>query len=304
MNAEYKPLVSIISVNYNGFYDTCEMIESINQYLSFPYELIVVDNASSQNDALRISELYPWVHCIRSEKNLGFAGGNNLGIKKACGEYLFFLNNDTYITDNSLYNLVKFLKSNPLAGAVAPKIKFADFPDEVQFAGYTAFSRVTMRNRIIGFGEKDKGQYDQPTQNPFLHGAAMLVKREVITKAGMMPDVYFLYYEELDWCERIKDAGYELWYSPSCTIYHKESKSVGQKSPLKNFYQTRNRLLFAWRNCKGIEKYLTIVYQLTIALPKNILISLLSKRTDLAMAALKGAIDYFRIENKTATKYN
>lgn len=295
-----EPLVSIISVNYNGFDDTCEMIVSLKDHLQFSFELIVVDNASKENEAERIRQLYPWVKCIRCEKNLGFAGGNNIGIVEAKGKYIFLLNNDTYITDNSLSGLITFLDNNPQVGAVTPKLKFAIYPYEIQFAGYASFSKITLRNHIIGYGEKDEGQYETPTSNSFLHGAAMMVRKDVIAKAGMLPDMYFLYYEELDWCERIKEAGYELWYVPSATVYHKESKSVGSKSTLKTFYMTRNRMLFAWRNCSGLNRYLAIAYQTTIALPKSILASLAAGRSDLAKAALKGSADFFKTKNRYA----
>ncbi|MEN9918740.1 MAG: hypothetical protein RL662_1176 [Bacteroidota bacterium] len=294
---ENNILVSIITVNYNGLSDTCEMIASVKTHLTLPFELIVVDNASIQNEAQQINELFPWVNCIRSNDNLGFAGGNNLAIKQARGKYIFLLNNDTYITDDSLHHLSSFLNDNIAVGAVSPKLKFAAYPNEIQFAGYTSFSKITLRNRIIGYGEPDKGQYEIPTQHAYLHGAAMMVRRSVIDKTGLLPEVYFLYYEELDWCERIKDAGYQLWYVPTCTVYHKESKSVGTKSSLKNYYQTRNRLLFAKRNSKGVYRYLSIIYQLTIALSKNIGTALISNRPDLAKAAWKGANDFLTMKD-------
>lgn len=294
-----RPQISIVTVNYNGFADTCELIESLQQYATFSYELIVVDNASVKDESTLIRNLYPSVTCIRSEKNLGFAGGNNLGIKEAKGDFIFLLNNDTYITDDSLISLTHFLESHPQAGAVSPKIKFAEFPDEIQFAGYSDLSAITQRNHSIGFGEKDEGQYDNPTQTYFLHGAAMMIPRNLIEKVGLMSEIFFLYYEELDWCKRIRENGYELWYVPTATIYHKESKSVGQKSALKNFYMTRNRLLYAWRHSKGLTRCMTITYQLLIALPKNVIVSLLQKRTDLAKAAIKGALNFFKIKDKT-----
>ena len=293
-----NPKVSIITVNYNGFSDTCELIESLKKYITFSYEIVVVDNASVQNEAAKLQDIYPYTTCIRSEKNLGFAGGNNVGIKVAKGEYILLLNNDTYVTDSSLEDLISILENNPKIGAVSPKIKFASIPDEIQFAGYTNLSAITLRNQTIGYAEKDKGQYNQPLLTHYLHGAAMMVKRTAIEKAGLMPELYFLYYEELDWCQHIKDAGYELWFQPSALVYHKEGKSVGQKSPLKILYMTRNRLLYAWRNCKGIRRYLTIIYQLTIALPKNTLVYLFSGRTDLAKASVKGAFKFFSIKNK------
>ena len=116
---------------------------------------------------------------------------------------------------------------------VCPKIRFAWDNNPIQFAGYTPLSRITMRNRSIGFGEEDHGQYDAAHPTPYAHGAAMMVKREAIEKAGLMPECYFLYYEELDWSMMMRRAGYEIWYEPSTTIYHKESQTTGQQSPLR-----------------------------------------------------------------------
>lgn len=290
--------ISIITVNYNGMEDTCEMIDSLKKYLhTLSYEIIVVDNASINDEASIIREKYPEVICLRSNINLGFAGGNNIGILEAKGKYILLLNNDTYIEDNSLLNLTKFLDLNPSAGAVSPKIKFAD-SDIIQFAGYTPLSQITLRNKLIGFGEVDLKQYDKAHVSPFLHGAAMMFRRNVIKQAGLMPEIYFLYYEELDWCEQIKKHGFELWYEPLAEVYHKESRSVGQGSPLRCFYLTRNRLLFAWRNRKGLTMFSSLVYQFLIANPKSIFIYAIKGRMDLVHASFKGMGNFIKMKNK------
>ena len=126
----------------------------------------------------------------------------------------------------------------------------------------------------------------------------MMIKKEVIDKVGYMPEIYFLYYEELDWSTQIEKAGYELWFEPRCTVYHKESQSTGQQSYLRTFYLTRNRLLYAWRNRYGITRWVSILYQLVVAAPKNTLLFLLKGRTDLANAILKGTFAFFKLEHK------
>lgn len=290
--------ISIITVNYNGMEDTCEMIDSLKKYLkTLSYEIIVVDNASINDEASIIREKYPEVICLRSNINLGFAGGNNIGILKAKGKYILLLNNDTYVEDNSLLNLAKFLDLNPSAGAVSPKIKFSD-SNIIQFAGYTPLSQITLRNKLIGFGEIDLKQYDKAHTSPFLHGAAMMIRRDVIEQSGLMPEIYFLYYEELDWCEKIKKQSFELWYEPQAQVYHKESRSVGQGSPLRCFHLTRNRLLFAWRNRKGLTMLSALVYQFLIANPKSIFIYAIKGRLDLVQACFKGMVGFIKMKNK------
>ncbi len=292
------PDISIITVTYNGFQDTCELIESVQQYLGSSCELIVVDNASVRDEASLISKKYPWVITVRNKANLGFSGGNNAGIKASKGKYLFFLNNDTIIKDNSVLRLAERLNSNPLIGAVSPKIKFAFPPENIQYAGYTPLSCITLRNQTIGFGEEDNGQYDIACPVAYLHGAAMMVKRELISKAGLMPEIYFLYYEELDWSTRMRQAGYVLFYDPHCTIFHKESQSTGQTSALRTFYLTRNRLLYAYRNLNGIVRLSSLLYQISIALPKNVLSFLLQGRADLAKASLRGVYKFCTLKEK------
>ena len=285
--------LSIITINYNGLRDTCELIETL-PLEDKSIEVIVVDNASTQEEANVIKERYPQVKVIRSKENLGFAGGNNLGIKAAQGKYLFFLNNDTLLKPQAsgFRPLITRLESSPKIGMVCPKIKFSWGNQLIQFAGYTPLSPVTMRNKAIGCGETDQGQYDTPHPTPYAHGAAMMVKREVIEKAGLMPECYFLYYEELDWSMMIRRAGYEIWYEPTCTVYHKESQTTGKNSPLRTYYITRNRLLFVKRNVQGLDKLLSYLYLITIVATKDILKFTAQRHLDLAHAVVRGVYNF------------
>ena len=244
--------------------NTCELIDTLPLH-DETIEVIVVDNASTKDEATEIGKRYPQVKVIKSDKNLGFAGGNNLGIQASHGKYLFFINNDAILLQlSALSLLINRLESSAQIGMVCPKIRFTWGKQPIQYAGYTPLSQITLRNKSIGFGEQDNGQYDTAHPTPYAHGAAMMVKREIIEKVEMMPECYFLYYEELDWSMMIRRAGYEIWYEPACTIFHKESQTTGQMSPLKTYYITRNRLLFAQRNIDGSEKYLTYIYLICI----------------------------------------
>lgn len=251
-------------------------------------EVIVVDNASTKDEATGIENKYPYVKVIRSDKNLGFAGGNNLGIKASKGRFLFLVNNDTVFKEFNIQSLIDRIESTQKIGIVCPKIRFAWGNHPIQFTGYTPLSKITVRNKAIGFGEEDKGQYDIPHPTPYAHGAAMMLKREVIEKAGLMPECYFLYYEELDWSMMITRAGYEIWYEPACTIYHKESQATGQNSPLRTYYITRNRLLLVKRNWKELTKYLSYCYLIGIVAVRDILKYTLKGRIDLTKAVCQG----------------
>ena len=288
MQNEYK--ISIITINYNGLKDTCELIDSIP--FNNNMEVMVVDNASKEDEASIISERFPQVKVIRSDKNLGFAGGNNLGIKEAKGDYILLINNDTYFKEFNIDSLIEKLESSDKIGIVCPKLRFAWSNNPIQFAGYTPLSNITLRNKAIGFGEEDNGQYDTAHPTPYAHGAAMLIKREAIEKVGLMPECYFLYYEEIDWSMMFTRSGYEIWYDPSCTVYHKESQTTGQNSPLRTYYITRNRLLLVKRNYKGINKYLSYVYLIGLVATRDVIKHTFQGRFDLVKAVLKGLWDF------------
>ena len=278
--------LSIITINYNGVKDTCALIESIP--FNDKMEVIVVDNASDHQEPEQISSKYPYVKVIKSDKNLGFAGGNNLGIKASKGKYLFLINNDTYFKDFNIHSLIDRLNSDPNIGIVCPKIRFAWPPQPIQFAGYTPLSKITIRNQAIGFGEEDYGQYETAHPTPYAHGAAMLIKRVAIDKVGLMPECYFLYYEELDWSMIFTRAGFQIWYEPKCTIFHKESQATGQNSPLRTYYITRNRLRLVKRNYQGVPKWLSYCYLIGIVGGRDILHYLLSGRFQHLKATLSG----------------
>ena len=222
----------------------------------------------------------------------GFAGGNNFGIKEAKGQFIYLVNNDTIFKEFNCQPLIDRLESSPQIGIVCPKIRFAWEKSPIQFTGYTPLSKITIRNQSIGFGEEDKGQYDVPHPTPYAHGAAMLIKRDVIDKVGLMPECYFLYYEELDWSMMITRAGYEIWYEPACTIYHKESQTTGQNSPLRTYYITRNRLLLVKRNWESITKYISYCYLIFLVSTRDIIKNAIKGHFVQVKAIIKGICDF------------
>lgn len=287
--------LSIITVNYNGFNDTCELIDSIP--FNDDLEVIVVDNASTKDEAKALHEKYPQIKVIKSEKNLGFSGGNNLGIKAARGQHILLINNDTILkgTDDEKWQSLQTLMSrleNAKVGVVCPKIRFTWGNQPIQFTGYTPLSPITVRNQSIGFNEQDRGQYKSAHPTPYAHGAAMMLKREVIDEVGLMPECYFLYYEELDWSMMITRAGYEIWYDPACTVFHKESQTTGQNSPLRTYYITRNRLILVKRNWNGLNKYAAYSYLLFIVSSKDILKYTFQGKWNLTRSVVRGVRDF------------
>lgn len=263
------PLVSIITVNYNHPEVTCELLASLRQITYPNTEVIVVDNASPDDDPAIIKQSFPEIQFISTSENLGFAGGNNVGTRHATGKYVLYINNDTEVDPGFLEPLVLKCENDSRIGGVSPKIRYYSKQDTIQFTGFTPINPYTIRSRGLGYGEKDQGQYDKDIQTPFIHGAAMLVPMDVIRKVGMMAESYFLYYEEMDWGARIRQAGYQLWYVHDSLVLHKESISTGKMSPFKTYYMNRARLLYLRRNVRGFTFLIAVLFQLFVSIPKN-----------------------------------
>ena len=265
------PLVSIISLNYNQTEVTCEFLRSLHILEYNNYEVLIVDNASDENPESEFKVVYPNLQFIRSESNLGYAGGNNLGIRKARGEYLFIVNNDTEVTSLLLNVLVASFDVDKMVGIVCPKIKYYDHPKLIQYAGFTAINPYTGRNKTIGKNEIDKGQYNRGGYTNYAHGAAMMVKSSTLADVGLIPELFFLCYEEMDWSVRMVKAGYKIYYEGRATIFHKESVTMGKESPLKAYFHLRNRILFMRRNYSGIRVLIFYFYLLIVVVPKTLL---------------------------------
>jgi GT2 family glycosyltransferase len=266
------PLVSVITVNYNQPSVTEALLRSLAEVNSYrDVEIIVVDNGSEPDPVPGWTGRYPHVRFVRSDRNTGFAGGNNIGIREAKGDYLFLINNDTEVTPSLIDLLVGTLEQHPSVGMVSPKIHYYDHPGMLQYAGYTPVNLYTGRNHCIGQFEEDRGQYDHlsgPTA--YAHGAAMMVRRSAVERAGLMDEHYFLYYEELDWCARVRKAGFEIYVNMQALILHKESVSVGKKSALKEYFMNRNRILFLRKHAPWFAFAVFCLYFMLVVAPRNI----------------------------------
>lgn len=286
-----NPLVSIIVVNYNTSDEVLDLLDSLKQSIYTNYEVILIDNASPKDDLSTLKAQYPAVQLIESKANLGFAGANNLGIDAAKGTYYLFLNPDTCITPNFLPPLIEALELNPKIGLVSPKIKYYDQPHLIQYAGTSRMSRYTMRSNSFSKHQADNPENSTSKLTGYGHGAAMMVPRKVVDKVGKMNETYFLYYEEIDWCERIHQHGYQIYYMADSLVYHKESVSIQKESPLKIFYLSRNRLLFASLHYEMFEFLFYCLYTLFILIPKNVIKYI--REPQLLKAYLKGILSHF-----------
>lgn len=264
-------MISLITVNFNEMDLTVELIKSIGDYDPSSLEIIVVDNGSKIDETHKLNVFRPEIKIIKSDQNLGFAGGNNLGIKQSKGDYLFFINNDTIFKEKTetIFRLRDVLQNNPNAGVVSPLIYYYEQPETLQYAGYTAHNPITGRNKTTHFRQK-LSVSNKTVLTAFPHGAAMMLKKRIIDEVGLMPENYFLYFEELDWAFQIKNKGHQILVDHKSRIFHKESMATGKISGLKTYFLTRNRILFMRRNYNRIEFLLFILFFITVSTPTHI----------------------------------
>ncbi len=281
------PLVSIITVNYNQGKVTAELLRSLRGVTYPSVEIVVVDNGSPRENPDLLKEQFPEITLVKTGENLVFAGDNNAGIRVSKGKYLMFLNNDTEVEPGFLEPLVGLLEKNPNIGMVSPKVKYFYKPAVLQYAGFTRMNPYTVRNKGIGYMMPDSPQYNTIAETNYIHGAAMMLPQRVVEEVGLMPEIYFLYYEEYDWTEMVKRAGFKIYYHPESTVYHKESVTTGVESPLKTYYINRSRLIFTRRNIRGLALFISLFFQIFISLPKNTLLFLLKGQFGNTIAYLR-----------------
>lgn len=282
-------MVSIITVNYNGWKDTCELIASLKKYERYPYEVIVVDNASAGDDVQQIRVRHPDVNVVCSCKNLGFAGGNNLGYKQAKGDYIFFLNNDIFIKSAILEPLLRRLQ-DPVIGGVSPMIRFSYPPYDVQYYGHQKMTLITLKHATPAYDAMHPEKYLVDREVEVMHGAAMMVRRDVIEEVGLMSEAYFLFYEEFDWSYRILKHHYKIWYEPASLVFHKEGQSIGKVTPMRRYYLSRGRVLFARRNLEGMDKLLSCTYLIVVVMIRNVVEYAMQGRWNMLKAVFFGSI--------------
>ncbi|MBL0307740.1 MAG: glycosyltransferase family 2 protein [Chitinophagaceae bacterium] len=270
MQKDNLPLVSIVTLTWNTTDITCDFLRSINEHCTYNnLEIIIVDNGSKDDPTGVFKSIRPDVKVILNGKNLGFTGGNNVGIKAATGDYLFIVNNDTEFTPGLIEGLLEIFNKYPDAGIVSPKFHYFFHKGTLEYAGYNTVNIFTGRNAMVGCKEKDEGQYNEIKETNYAHGGGMMVPKKVIEEVGGLPEEFFIYYEEFDWCEQIKRKGYKVYYQPNSLIYHKESMTTGKASPFKTFYHTKNRILFMRRNMSKASYFIFLLYFTFLTVPKN-----------------------------------
>lgn len=246
------PKVSIIILNWNGWKDTIECLQSVQQ-INYPnFRVLVVDNGSSDESVAQIRQAFPDVDLLETGKNLGYAGGNNAGIAHALNEqpaFILLLNNDTTVDPNILTGFVNATSAYPAAGIFGAKSYYYSKPDTIWALG-GKWDRNTTEIMFIGKDEHDSAvPYTQPFEVEYVIGCALFCRVDMIQNIGMMEEAFFLNFEEMDWCYRARKAGYFSYSVPGAKLWHKVSVSFGgSESPLWKYFMTRNELLWARRH--------------------------------------------------------
>jgi len=252
--------IALVILHFNNKDLTVNCLKSIKSLIikDFSLEVIIVDN-SLKKELLDLRSEFKGLVFLNPEKNFGFTGGNNLGIKKALedkADYIFIVNNDTILDKNLLVSLLKEMEGDQSIGILGPKIYFApgcEFhkekykpTDEGKVIWY-AGGLIDWQNILAshrGVDEVDQGQYDQKTETDFVSGCAMFVRKEVFDKVGLFDDKYFLYWEDVDLCTRVKKANFKVIFFPQAKVWHANAGSSKVGGSLHDYYMTRNRMLF------------------------------------------------------------
>jgi GT2 family glycosyltransferase len=253
------PHVTIIVLNWNGKDDTLACLESLEQVAYPNFEVLVVDNDSSDDSVAAIRARFPHRPIIETGANLGYAGGNNVGLRWALEQrtdYALLLNNDTEVAPDFLCILVETVESDPTVGVAGPIIYYYDQPETIWSAG----GRIDWPRGqfwMLGLGMHDNGKPDKgPQEVDFVTGCALLVRAKIVQEVGELDERFFMYYEEAEWCVRIAKAGYRIIHVPQARLWHKISPESQADSPLIHYYMTRNRLLFLKATGAGLRTWL------------------------------------------------
>jgi GT2 family glycosyltransferase len=257
-----KPYVIIVILNWNNAPDTIACLQSVYKLKYSNYSVLVVDNGSEDDSVEQLRLCYPNLDILELESNLGFAEGNNSGMRQAlsCGaDYVLILNNDTLVHPNMLFELIKVAHANPKTGMVGPKMFCTDQLDMLFAAGsFVDWKTGNLNHR--GIFEPDdlyKGIIDSEPVD-FIVGCGVLIRKQLIETVGGFNPAYYLNFEDVELGIEAWRSGFQVWFVPRAVMWHKVSATLGMASPANTYYMTRNTLLFFWRNTSLINRWVVL----------------------------------------------
>jgi len=303
MNEKNRPKIYIVLLNWNGYDLTRECIFSLLNIKYNNYEVIVVDNGSDDDSYSKLyREFGEKVDFIKNEKNLGFAEGNNAGIKYSVekgADYLLILNNDTIVDELFLDKMIDYAECDSKIGILGSKIYYHSEPNIIWFSG-GYFSRLKAGMSVKGMDIEDNGDFNKVIDVDYITGCALLVKSEVVKKIGIFDKEYFNYAEDADFCFRAKREGYKVVFVPSSKVWHKVARSMkGNFSPFYLYFQSKNRLLLVKKNFSKIYLIYAVFIHIFCYIPYKLFIIWLKKEKKLkaSLSLFFGTYD-FLVGNK------
>jgi GT2 family glycosyltransferase len=256
------PKVYIIILNFNSYEDTIECIRSLENISYSNYEIIIVDNNSKDNSVQEINKNCPNYKLLVSKENLGYANGNNMGIKFALeqgAEYVCILNNDVIVEPNFLESIIETFNTDDTIGMVGPCV--CEYSDRNVIQAMGAYINLY---RGLAMGQYERQHYNQIEKKridvDYIGGACFIVKAKVIRDIGLIPENYFLFYEETEFCLRARKFGYKLICIHDSKVYHKRSATISKYSGLSYYFLNKNRIIFMRRNANIIQKMVFAPY--------------------------------------------
>ncbi len=258
--------VGVVLVNWNTAEFTRLCIASLLAGRRVPWRMVVVDNASAGNEADQLAAMFPQVEVIRNDRNLGFTGGNNIGIRRLQqlgADYIWLLNNDTEVAPDCLESLLAAMQADSGVAVASAKILYQDPPDRIWYGG-GAINPLRLTNHHGGLGQPDRGQFDRALDVGYVCGCCLFVRRSVFAQVGLLHDQFFAYYEDVEWCLRLRRHHLRMRYVPSAVLRHKVAASTvkntllqfgGTTSPRAHYLFARNRLFVIRLHARGAAQW-------------------------------------------------
>lgn len=290
------PRVTIVILNWNNAPDTLACLASVAELRYGNHDVVVVDNASTDGSVATIREQYPDLAILENPTNVGYAEGNNAGLRYGLergADYVFILNNDAVVDPDALSALVAAAAANPDAGFLGPKVYHRESPAVIQSAG--GMFNQYWESCYRGMDEPERGQFEELADVDFVCGCAVLVSRSAVERIGMLDPRFFLYREDVDWCYRARRTGFRVLYVPEAKVWHRSPHIREEEMPRTTYYMARNALLFLAKNELGALEMakVLILRQLRPLLSWTVRPKWRHKRRD-RDALLRGIVDFFR----------
>lgn len=290
LSADLKPKVLVLILSYNG---KSLLEDSVSSYLANDYpnfEVVVIDNGSSDGTKEYVEKTFPEARVIRLEDNRGYSGGFNFGLDYAFvqqnADHVVITNNDVKVDSKLVSALVAVAEKDEKVGFVTGKAYFFDKPDTLQSTGKFE-DPIRWNGEHIGLRELDRGQYDQVAERFFIDDIFMLVSRPLYEDVGGYDTTFFFQAEEYDWQARGKAAGYKIMYTPHAKLWHKESMTIGKQSASKAYYDARNPMLVILKH-KSPEFFRKYFWYQFGKMIKGFLVSCKQRRFDVAIRKVSG----------------